>query len=180
MNMKRHHWSILIFTLLILGVLLGYSLVKNGYVPVALVNGKAMSLATVRDNASVAQTLYALEGESSLSEDELFSQALESLIVSAIINSNAHDSAQNRAEARMESYLNDSNITSLKNLAESVYGWNINTFKARILFPRALEEVLREDMTENFNSWLANAKANASVSIWFLPYEWREGRLERK
>lgn len=190
MRLKRHHWGILIATLLVLGGLAGYTLVRNGFFPLARVSGKFIALKTVEENMAVAQRLYdqgllgardealasVFEGERS----QLFEKTLESLIVNTVVRSRSSKEIRARAETRIDAQLAGTD-TSLGANIEAFYGWDPERFRERILEPRALEEVLREDLSnEGYEVWLRSALADANVQVWFVPFEWRDGALQRK
>jgi hypothetical protein len=182
--MKRHHWGILALTIILLGGLAGYSLVKNGVLPVAQVNGTLLSLKTIRENAWVAQQLakieYAETGETLPSEQEFFVRAFENLIIHEIIRTSVPKSVILEAESRIKQGLLDRDTAELQSAIALAYEWDLETFKKRILEPKAIEDVLEEEKGESFNVWLSEVTGEANVRVWFLPYEWREGRLESK
>ena len=186
------HIKILILTLVLLvGGLLSYSLVKNGYFPVAKVNGRLISYSTVKENIEVARRLHqsGLAGNSPemdmlLSRDhgpELVKSALENIIANAIIKTSASKEVKAQARREIDSNFGGVGKSGLADSIRTVYGWNLDKFKRRILEPQALRQILvQEKGRDNFNKWLGETRAKATVSIWFLPFEWRDGNLVTK
>ncbi len=188
--MKPHHWGILALTLLVLGGLVGYTLVQNGFFPLARVNGRFISLKTVEENVALAQHLYEqglIEQTSEMTPNlfvgasgELFEEALESLIINTVIRSRVDKSLLIKAASRIETELAQADANLAANI-KTFYGWDLKRFRERVLEPRAIEEVLREDLgDERYESWLNDALAGARVQIWFAPYEWQSGKLLRE
>ncbi len=187
--MAKTHIKILIITLvLVVGGLTSYTLIKNGYFPVASVNGQLISYQTVKDNAEVSRKVYqqGLAG-SSPELDKLFAQAnsqgliknsLESLITNAILKKTA--SADILAKAQKEITDNFGETASVADSIKNIYGWDTATYEQRILEPQALINVLSQEKKADFSAWFLDQKKSANVQIWFLPYKWQDGQLENK
>lgn len=187
--MKRFHLGVLVVTLLLLaGGLIGYTVFVNGLFPVATVNGDVIVFKTVKDNAEVSERLYSsgLAGDESIgkifegSQEDIFYNVFESLIVTAIIKTSVSDEIHKLASARVDSVLAGTDLNSLRDSLTRVHGWSLNTFRERILEPQALEEMLKEEHGTDYNEWLSQARASAKVQVWFLPFEWKEGALRKK
>lgn len=188
--MKRLHLGILIITLLILaGGLLGYSLVRNGFFPVALVNGKVILFSHVEDNMIVSKKIFStagffedeeLEKLFSGNDAELFQKTLESLIVNTVVKTSIPDEVRQLADKRIKDYLASVDYPQLSSSIKLLYGWDFDTFRERILEPQAFDEALLEKKGDELEEWLAEARTAAKVSIWFLPFEWEKGRLVGK
>lgn len=174
--------------MLLVGGLTSYTLVKNGYFPVASVNGEVISYRTVKDNAEVSRRVYTqgLAG-SSPEMDALFSRAgskelikssLESLIANTIIKKTISPEIQSRADQEIKD--NFKETASVANSVKNIYGWDIQTYKNRILEPQALLNVLSQEKGDGFDDWLKAEKTKTEVKIWFLPYRWEEGLLKNK
>ncbi len=185
---KRWHLSVLIMTLtLLVGGLLSYTFVKNGYFPVAKIEGKYISYKTVKENMDVSKRIYAqgLAGSSPEmellfkrgNEKLLFKNVLESLVTNEIIKSVATEDLLSKAQKEMKTSFDDKSIASMTNMVREVYGWDVEKFTQRILEPQALLDVLTKDKGVSFNNWLESSKKSANVSIWFVPFEWKEGKL---
>jgi|SRR3989344_1666127 len=180
--MKKLHLSVLIVTLLLLGGLVGYALVKNSYLPVARVEGALLWFKTVEENAVAAGRLQesglaAVQVESD--EAELFKKAFESLIINTAVKSRASSNARGEAEKTVSDYLvaAEGDLTAS---VKAVYGWDMETFKKRVLEPAALEEALLKEHGEKYKEWFGNVRESAKVNIWFLPFEWVDGELKGK
>jgi hypothetical protein len=175
-------------TLLLLGVLAGYSFFKNGIVPIARVEGDIIFLNEVESNIEVSRRAWEetpelridddLSGLFGGSQEELFRSALESVIVTKIITSRASNEEKNEASRRLEAYIGD-NHASLSASAEDAFGWSAGTLKERVLYPQVLQEVLAETKGEGYTRWLEEARASSDVSIWFVPFSWGEGSVVR-
>ena len=188
------HIKILILTLVLLvGGLMSYSLVKNGYFPVVRVDGKLISYHTIKENIEVARRLHqsGLAGNSPemdvlLSRDhgpELVKGALESVITNAVIKTSASQDVQAQAWSEIDSNFSGAGAakSGLADSIRTVYGWDLDEFKQRVLEPQALRQILTQEKgQDNFNDWLNDAKSKATVSIWFLPFEWKGGKLENR
>jgi hypothetical protein len=188
---KRWHISVLIVTLaLVVGGLLGYTFIKNGYFPVAKIGGKYISYKTVKENMDVSKRIYEKGLAGSTPEMELlfkrgnerllFGNALESIITNEIIKSVATKDLLSKAEKEIETNFDDKSIASLASMVKEVYGWDVEKFTQKILEPQALLDVLIKEKGEGFNDWLESSKKKADVSIWFIPFEWSEGELINK
>ena len=81
------------------------------------------------------------------------------------------------AQKEMKSGFDDKNTANLASLVREVYGWDVPKFTERILEPQALLDVITKEKGESFNDWLEFSKKSADVSIWFVPFEWKEGKL---
>jgi len=188
---KRWHVSVLIMTLaLLVGGLLSYTFVKNGYFPVAKIEGKYISYNTVKENIDVSKRIYSkgLAGSSPEmelifkrgNESLLFRSVFESLITNEIIKSVATEDLLSKAQKEMKNSFDDKSTASIASLVREVYGWDVSKFSERILEPQALLDVLTKEKGINFNNWLESSKKSASVSIWFVPFEWNGGKLISK
>lgn len=187
--MKKFHLGVLIATLLILGGgLLGFSLVRNGAFPVALVNGKVIFLSTIQENVDVSIRLYKQSPELLSDESiqslfksdggkELFKKTFESLIINTIIKTRASSEVKELAKNKIDLELRESDLTSLYASVDFIYKWDFSKFRERILEPQAIEEVLLDEKGDDFELWLDNTLSSADISIWFLPFEWRKGEL---
>ncbi len=186
------HIKILILTLVLLvGGLLSYSLVKNGYFPVAKVNGRLISYSTVKENIEVARRLHqsGLAGESPemdvlLSRGHgqvLVQNALDSLIANTIMRTSVSKEVLAKARGEVDGNFSGKNESGLAESIGTIYGWDLEKFKERILEPQALRQIMTQEKgPDDFNNWLNDAKSKANVSIWFLPFEWKEGKLENR
>ncbi len=187
----KFHIKILILTLVLLvGGLLSYSLIKNGYFPVARVNNSFISYRAVKENAEVSRRLYS-QGYAGSSEvmDQFFRRAngsdlikasLESLIAQQIVKSAAGADVLDQVQTEISKNFNDANTKALSNSINAIYGWDFSKFKERILEPSALTQVLSQAKGAEFDNWLTGVKSTAQVSIWFLPFEWKGGKLETR
>lgn len=188
---KRWHISVLILTLaLLIGGLLSYTFVKNGYFPVAKVEGKYISYKTVSDSANVSRKIYekGLAGEDPemeilfkrSSSPELFKRVLEGLITNEIMKAYASTDSISKAEKDIETNFGAGSMASVADTIKELYGWDTDQFKQRILEPKALFDAMTSEKGSDFDKWLMDSKNKADVRIWFVPFEWKEGRLENR
>ncbi|MEK7209545.1 MAG: hypothetical protein AAB670_01325 [Patescibacteria group bacterium] len=189
MKLKRHHFGILILTLFFLaGGLLSYTLVKNGYFPVARVNGNFISYRTVKENMELSRRIYSrgLAGSSvELSdlfkrgnETELLKNSLENLITTQIIRSAVGPDTIKKVSEELEKNFDPAALANITALVRNVYNWDTAKFKERILEPQALLDVVTQEKGREFEPWLKLSKSQAKVSLWFVPFEWKDGKLE--
>ncbi|MDP3764806.1 MAG: SurA N-terminal domain-containing protein [bacterium] len=189
--MKSHHIGVLILTLVFLmGGLLSYTLVQNGYFPVVAVDGNFISQRTVKENADVSRRLYSqgLVGSSKemddlfkkSSEKELMKNSLEGLIINQIVKSSASNDQIKKAEKEVEVTFDSKAEANLSGVLKNVYKWDADKFKERILEPQALLQVVSQEKGEDFDNWLKSAKLEAKVKVWFSAYKWENGELKAK
>jgi hypothetical protein len=183
------HIRILILTLVLLvGGLTSYTLIRNGYFPVARVNSKFVSYKTIKENVEVSRRIYK-QGQAGASEelDNLFSprnyrelekKSLESLIINMVVKDSA--TKESLAKVDYEISTNFKNSANTANSVKTIYGWDMATFKKKILEPQALWNILRSEKGSGFEEWLRAEKNEASVKIMFLPFKWEEGELKIK
>lgn len=183
------HIKILILTLVLLvGGLTSYTFVKNGYFPVASVNGDFISYSTIKENVEVSRRIYSQSQVGASAEmDTLFSRrnskelemkSLESLIINIIVKAAA--TKESLAKVQQEISENFKDNANTANSVKTIYGWDIATFKKKILEPQALWNVLRSEKGDKFEEWLKDEKNKAGVRIIFLPFQWEEGELKNR
>lgn len=172
---------------LLVGGLLSYTFVKNGYFPVAKIGGKFISYNTVKENMDVSKRIYSngLAGSSPEmelifkrgNESLLFRSVFESIITNEIVKSEITDELLAKADKEIKSSFDEKSTASIASLVKQVYGWDISKFTERILEPQAILDVLTKEKGTEFNKWLDSSKKKADVSIWFVPFEWKDGKL---
>ncbi len=166
-----------------------YAAAWNGWYPVALVNYQVISAAALEQNVNIAYTYYknvlTLSGgdPSSLntpqSSQELERATLDELISRALVT---HELQQRMSAADLQTVVNrtitnltTSTTTTLTDGVEKLYGMSLDAFKAEVLTPEAYTEVLQGRMnftSQDFTSWLADARKNASVIILYPGLSW--------
>jgi hypothetical protein len=184
--MKLHHYGILLLTLLLLGVLLGYSFVKGELVPIARVGSDLITLREVRENMEVLELLVAhpellpeadravIAGAQSA---ELFERTFEASIVNSITAQASSREARHRAREIADRYVAAAGERNFAAFTRQGYGWSASKFRERILEPQALHEVLIDEKGEAYEEWLKEAGQAATVRVWFVPYRWENGEL---
>lgn len=188
---SRWHISVLVLTLaLLIGGLLSYTFVKNGYFPIAKIGVKFVSYKTVKENMDVSKRIYSngLAGSSEEmellfkrgNENLLFRNALENLITNEIIMSSAPEDLILKAKEEIENDFGGKSVASIADFARQVYGWDGSKFTKRILEPQAILDILTKEKGGDFDSWLESSKKKAKVKVWFVPFEWKDGRLENR
>ena len=191
--MRLHHYGILAATILLLGVLIGYSFLKTNKVPVAMVNGDVITLGEVKENAEVASRLYEQAPELVSAQDgelaslfkardskALFARALESSIVLSIMRSQASQETLDEAERLSLRSVEEARMRSLSAVLRKQYGWDVNMFKEKVIEPQILRELIADMHGDSFKVWSDNARQTAKVSLWFVPFDWVNGELIEK
>ena len=188
--MKLHHYGILFLTLLLLGLLLGYSLVKSDRVPVAMFSGSVIFLSEVKENMEVLQRVFVTNPElvkdpelRELAEGEgtaLFERTLEASITNRIIAESAPEKTRESARDLAGEYLAQAGRENITAFAREGYGWSLEKFRRRILEPQTLREVVKKEKGEGYEEWLREARRAAKVRIWFVLYAWHDGELVPK
>ena len=187
--MKSHHIGVLVLTLVFLvGGLLSYTFVQNGYFPLAVVNGSLISQHTVKENADVSRRLYnqGLVGSSKEldnlfkrgSEKDLLKNSLEGLIINQIIKFSATDDQINKAQKEVETTFDSKTEANISGVLKNVYQWDAGKFKERILEPQALLQVVSQEKGKDFDNSLISAKLKAGAQVFFPQYKWEEGELK--
>jgi len=192
MRLKRHHYGILTATVLLLGILAGYSLFRNSIIPIARVNGDLIFLNEVQENGALSQRLYQ-QAPQLVEEDEqlalllatgdqsaLFTRAFQSSIVNAIIRTNVTADLEKRVVKEARVALGQMDEALFNDLLQSQYGWNVERFSERIIEPQLIQEILSEKYGEEYATWLDRAKKDATVRIWFVPFDWEDGELVKR
>jgi len=192
MELKAHHYGILILTLLLIGILAGYSLFKNSIVPIAWVNGDLIFLQEIQGNAEISQKLYSqapqlVEADPELvklfeenNEEALFAKALQSSILNSIVKTSATDQMKAEARSQAEVALSQLDTELFNDLLLTQYGWTVQTFRERIIEPQILHEVLAMEHGDGYETWLDDVRSQANVKIWFVPFDWAGGELIQK
>ena len=193
MKWKLQHYVILAEPILLLGVIVGYSLIKYNIVPVARVNGDVILLSEVKDNAAVSAKLYEQAPElvgvqdtelAALFESEnteaLFARSLESSIVSAILRSSVPKETLREADRLATRSVAEANIRALGAALKNQYGWDVEVFKERVVEPQVLRQLLAKTHGDSYEEWLRAARENANVNLWFIPFDWSGGELIEK
>ena len=191
--MRLHHYGILAATILLLGILAGYSLFKNNAMPVAMVNGDVIMLREVKENAEVGMRLY--EQDSTLihtqdsglarlfeekDEKALFARALESSIMNAILRSSVPKETQNKAKDLALQSVTSADVHSLAPSLQKEFGWDSATFRERVIEPQILRGLISEAQGESYDEWTQRVRLEADVSLWFVPFDWVNGNLIEK
>lgn len=59
--------------------------------------------------------------------------------------------------------------------AKAVYGLSLDDFRDLVLLPQARQDLLKEALIEksqNFDTWLRDAKKKIMVRLFFVPFRW--------
>lgn len=170
----------------------------SGFYPVALVDRQIVLASDFYSNLAAAkkfyesQKIYAGAGAADWGSPEL--ESLEKDIRSAVLQNLIEDRiliAQSGQVPGLKGLLagNLSQILSQvsgdltnEGLA-NLYGWDIRTFKKRVLEPEARRKTFFESFarqSRDFNEWFNNAKRSARVKIWISGFGWdsSKGRVE--
>lgn len=171
-----------------------YLIAWNGWYPIAMVNYHVISAAALEQNTGIAYTYYknALSlsgGDTSAlnapqSSQELHRAALDELISRALILQELqHRMSSSDLQAVVDRKIADltsATTTDLSAGVEKLYGMTLDTFKQEVLTPEAYTEVLQGRMnftSQDFTTWLASARQNASVIILYPGLSWNGTRV---
>lgn len=178
-------------------VILVVGIIYAGFFPVASVNGdwiwyrdmtKSAGAIKQLQRTSSGTKLPSLAGTttlSALSDSHIQRGVLEELMYEKIIAQELTrvDSSQDwdqRVARDIEGLLAGRDKAVLKEATRGLYHLDLDDFKKLVLAPQMREDFLRKELAlraKDPEEWLKNAFQNARVSIYFLNYEWREGRL---
>ena len=122
---------------------------------------------------------------SALSASDIQRGVLEELMYEKMIAQELEriDSSQDwdqRVVRDTEGLLTGRDNTALKQATRELYRLDLDDFKKLVLAPQIREELLRKELAlraKDPEGWLTAAFQNARVKIYFLDYEWRDGRL---
>ena len=68
----------------------------------------------------------------------------------------------------------------LPQATEKLYGWSVEEFAANVLYPEAFLTALQkeaEKQGEKFEEFVLRELNNASVKLYFQPWQWKDGKL---
>ncbi len=122
---------------------------------------------------------------SALSASDIQRGVLEELMYEKMIAQELEriDSSQDwdqRVARDVEGLLTGRDNAALKQATRELYRLDLDDFKKLVLAPQIREELLRKELAlraKDPEGWLTAAFQNARVKIYFLDYEWRDGRL---
>ena len=122
---------------------------------------------------------------SALSASDIQRGVLEELMYEKMIAQELEriDSSQDwdqRVVRDTEGLLTGRDNAALKQATRELYRLDLDDFKKLVLAPQIREELLRKELAlraKDPEGWLTAAFQNARVKIYFLDYEWRDGRL---
>ena len=122
---------------------------------------------------------------SALSASDIQRGVLEELMYEKMIAQELEriDSSQDwdqRVTRDTEGLLTGRDNEALKQATRELYRLDLDDFKKLVLAPQIREELLRKELAlraKDPEGWLMAAFQNARVKIYFLDYEWRDGRL---
>lgn len=190
MSFKR---AVIIFFLFMGFGVTGYSLVRRGIYPVAVVNFDVVTAKDVNENSSIAYTYFQnmlraygndpATLDTAESQLEIRRATLEKLILDKIIyhelTSRINEDFREIARKNIDQYIENNN--NVREGAKLLYGLELSDFKERILLPQAYREILEGRMflkNEQFDEWLKDSGLNARVLILSPNLQWVEGSVK--
>lgn len=112
---------------------------------------------------------------------------LNELIVRDIIKQNLAKLDKNSYEDEINAMVADAehgkDIAKLDEATRQLYGLAFSGYQELVLEPQAEELVLRrhiEASGKTYGDWLGEQAKNTNVVVYFLPYQWRDGALQKK
>lgn len=186
-----------IITASIIFVVIVGVIIYAGFFPVASVNSDWLWYRDLTKSAGAIEQLRltssgaglpSLAGTTTLSSlrgADIQRGALEELIYEKIIAQELArvDSSRDwndRIARDVEGLLSGKNKGALEEATRELYHLNFEDFKKLVLAPQIREEFLRKELelrAKDPEEWLEAAFINARVKIYFLNYEWKEGKL---
>lgn len=184
--MKQYHFFAIF--LLIMAAGLGIFVVANqGLYPVAIVDYSFITAKTWSkhfDAASQYYTLYLnVKNLSSEAAQEIKRATLDKLIENVLVYKSLREIAGPGSEILVADRMQKLNLErdELREATSMLYGITFEEFKQLALLPEARREILESRLlaeNRNFNEWLVEIKANASVILLTPQFSWNGKRVE--
>ena len=185
--------SLILFAIFMVAGLSGYLAVRNGSYPVTVVNFRMITANELTRDSLTAQTYFKNDFRArSLDQNQLDTPqsqleikraVLDNLISNLLVIQELHrrlkNDYQSVAENKIAQVLKVNQNLELG--IKTLYGIEFPEFKERILRPQAYREILEGRMflnNENFDDWLKNARARATVIILSPNLQWQNGELK--
>lgn len=166
----------------------------SGFYPVALVGRQIILASDFYSNLEAAKKFYESQKineesnkinwkskESNILEVDIKTAVFQNLIEDRILinESNQIPDLKKRVNENLAEIISQvSNDLTNEGLA-NLYGWDIRTFKKRVLEPEARRKVFFEGFArqgKDFNSWFNEAKYSADVKILLPSFYWDSSR----
>ena len=186
--MRRQHF-VLSFLVLIFAGLLTYYSARFGYYPTLIVNGQWIFASRVAQEARASYTYYIRLAETqkmtlnpAAVANELQRATLERFVEKTLVSEELKSRLGGRVAAAVNRKIDAAVVrpAELSSAAKTLYGLDSETFRRLMLEPQAEIDVLREELAANglnYDEWLAQQKAAASVQILFTPYRWNGEKM---
>lgn len=112
---------------------------------------------------------------------------LEELIINEVVKIELarlnKDSFQSEVDGNISRAKEGKDMARLAEATSELYGMSFPRFEDLVLEPQAREIVLRSHIESDgkvYADWLSERVKNTSVTVYFLPYVWRDGALVNK
>lgn len=167
-----------------------------GIFPVARINGEMLWYREFNNQASALERFEAkkleVASQGELSEEAsltirktVLSNIIANQVVKKYIKANL-DSADLEGQARQaveDAVKNTENPDTLPQAAEVLYGWSVDELKENVLYPKALQNELQEEIEskgQNFEQFMMEEIKKSDVKLYFVPWKWEAGVLVDK
>lgn len=170
-------------------LLVGGGTIWLGYFPIAHVAGGWIWYRDLDRMIVVAETMRGAlaEGNIAVPDGDTRKIALERLIGEKIIEQAMNDfsieSIRKEITNSKEQILKGVDQKKLAEAARRMYGMTLDEFEDRVMMPQVREIVLRQHVAasgKEYAAWREEKAKAAPAVIYFLPYRWRDGAVEKK
>ena len=188
--------NIRILAALVLAIVIAVIVISSGWYYVATVNGTPITARAFFKNyrastisADTLSKMYAERAQNQfgsgdsatstpaiMSDAEIKTSVLMGLIERALIRDGARAEAGSGLDAlvreKVSKYENDA---TLKNAAQTLYGFTPEEYQAEILMPQAEQDILAGRLFlkgQRLDAWLKEAKKSARVNIFSRDFSW--------
>ena len=181
------------FVILGVGVIFCFSAIALGFFPVARVDGKFIWYREIMPLTRAAKAMQETVGSERVSPllqsmQDPRRAALHEIIVRSLIERSLDEFGRADIEARVEKEVQNiasgDGRTSIERTLKKYYNMNYKEFERTMIIPSMTEVVLRERVeaktSSGYSAWIEGRAKSADVKVFFLPYVWRDGRLENK
>ena len=194
METIKQYKPYIIFSSFIIGGLLVFALVSQGFYPIATVNGKIITAhdfwqkyqtdsAYYQNYAKSLEAAQVAEEVDPPTADDFKISALTQLVENIIIAEGAEKELGSDLEALVENKLSKvPNDDKFKKGVQAAYGANFSDFVDNFMVPLAKQEILEGRLFlkgEDFDEWFLKAKSEARVKIFSGEYIWDGQNIQK-
>ena len=159
-----------------------------GYFPVARAAGSWILYRDLSRAIAIFNATQKISGAPQVSADVDIRRAVfEELITRSVIKSSLADFGSKETNDEVKSNIQETlakiDRSQLDQAVNNIYGLSFSEFEDRVILPQVEEIVLEKRVRlsgRDYDPWLGDKLKQAGVKIYFLPYVWRDSRLENK